>query len=281
MIFGFIGAGKVGCSMGKYLKEHHVEVCGYYSKSVSSAKEAAEFTDSNWYCSIQELLKACDAVFITVPDDELTTVYNEVTAAITKPMCLIHCSGLKSSDVFYNIQQYQSYGYSIHPLLAIHSKRESYKELSNSFFTIEGDENYIAYFKGLFEGIGNSVVILEKGKKSLYHASACIASNLVIGLLQKSFRYLEECGFKQEEAMKALKPLVLGNVNHIFEEGVREALTGPVERGDLATIEAHQKALPREDVMLYDILSKELVRIAKEKNQNRDYDNVMRVLERE
>jgi len=42
---GFIGAGKVGFSLGKYLKENGVEITGYFSKSPESAKSAADLRD--------------------------------------------------------------------------------------------------------------------------------------------------------------------------------------------------------------------------------------------
>ena len=41
MKIGIIGAGKVGCSIGKYLTEHGFSVAGYCSKSKKSVEEAA------------------------------------------------------------------------------------------------------------------------------------------------------------------------------------------------------------------------------------------------
>ena len=46
MKIGFIGAGRVGFTLGKYFCEHGVEVAGYYSRNIQSAQEAAEFTNS-------------------------------------------------------------------------------------------------------------------------------------------------------------------------------------------------------------------------------------------
>ena len=50
---GFIGAGKVGFTLGKYLAMHGIEISGYYSRTPASAKEAAEFTQSRYYTSIE------------------------------------------------------------------------------------------------------------------------------------------------------------------------------------------------------------------------------------
>ena len=66
---GFIGAGKVGFSLGKYLKENGVEITGYFSKSPESAKSAADFTNTKLYKSIENILSDSDTLFITVPED--------------------------------------------------------------------------------------------------------------------------------------------------------------------------------------------------------------------
>ena len=46
MNVGFIGAGKVGCSFGKYFQEHKIQVTGFYSKSEDSSLAASNFTSS-------------------------------------------------------------------------------------------------------------------------------------------------------------------------------------------------------------------------------------------
>lgn len=49
MKFGFIGAGKVGFSLGKYLADNEMEVVGYYSEFKEDALEASKFTKSSVY----------------------------------------------------------------------------------------------------------------------------------------------------------------------------------------------------------------------------------------
>ena len=72
MRIGFIGAGKVGYSLGRYLKEHHISISGYYSRSLQSAMDAAEFTGTNFYSTLDELVKDSEVLFITVPDGVIT-----------------------------------------------------------------------------------------------------------------------------------------------------------------------------------------------------------------
>ena len=97
---------------------------------------------------------------------------------------------------------------------------------------------------------------------------------------------LTGCGFTDEEALMALKPLMLSNMAHIGEEGPVKALTGPVERGDSSTIEKHIKALndaygsqsehnkADEKITLYKLISSKVLECAKEKNPDRNYSEL-------
>ena len=78
MKFGFIGAGKVGFSLGKYLKENNIDLSGYYSKNQHSSREAAIFTNTKQYNNLENLIKNSDAIFITTPDNQIESVWNEI-----------------------------------------------------------------------------------------------------------------------------------------------------------------------------------------------------------
>lgn len=272
--FGFIGAGKVGFSLGKYLKENNIDVSGYYSKSQHSSKEAAIFTNTRQYNNLEDLIKNSDAIFITTPDNQIADVWNEVKKLPIKEKLICHCSGSISSEVFSNINNHGAYGYSIHPMFAISDKYNSYKNLSQAFITIEGHEKHIKYLKRLFLHLGNDVTVINKENKILYHAASVTVSNLVLGLINNSINYLEECGFTQEMAIKALYPLIENNLRNVKERGAVNSLTGPIERGDLSTVINHLNVIPEEDKELYRLLSKNILKIAKVKNLNRDYKNL-------
>ncbi|WP_366013654.1 DUF2520 domain-containing protein [uncultured Clostridium sp.] len=274
MKFGFIGAGKVGFSLGKYLKENSIDISGYYSKSQHSSKEAAIFTNTRQYNNLEDLIKNSDAIFITTPDNQIADVWNEVKKLPIKEKLICHCSGSISSEVFSNINNHGAYGYSIHPMFAISDKYNSYKDLSQAFITIEGNEKHIEYLKMLFSHLGNDVAIINKENKILYHAASVTVSNLVLGLINNGVNYLEECGFTKEMAIKALYPLIENNLRNIKERGAVKSLTGPIERGDLSTVINHLNVIREEDKELYRLLSKNILKIAKVKNKNRNYKNL-------
>ena len=80
MKLGFIGVGKVGTTLAKYLAPHHT-IIGFTSRSYKSAEEAADFTASRAFEHFEELIPFCDTVFITVPDGQIKPVWNEILAS--------------------------------------------------------------------------------------------------------------------------------------------------------------------------------------------------------
>ncbi len=282
MKIGFIGAGKMGYTLGRHLKENATskcEVVGYYSQNVESARDAAKFTDTAYYEVLEELVKACDTLFLTVPDGQIEVMAN----TLDKLSCsmdgkiLCHTSGALSSQVFSGMHS-QIYGYSIHPIYAVSSKTESYINFSDCFITIEGHEEYISEFKDLFSGCGHGVKVISANDKVKYHGAAVFSSNLVIGLYHMAVGLMTECGFSSKEAEAALKPLFKNNADKLYVSDCKEALTGPVERCDISTVDKHLKCLSGNEKTIYRLLSRELVEVAESKN-DRDYTELKNLLQ--
>lgn len=278
MKFGFIGAGKVGFSLGKYLADNGQELSGYYSEFYQDAVLAAEFTGSKSYNKIEQLVEDSEVLFLTVSDGQIETVWNQLKNIPIRNKIVCHCSGALSSEVFSDIAGFGSYGYSIHPLFAVSDKYNSYKELSNSYFTIEGSPEKMEIIKDLFRSFGNHVCTISKEGKIKYHAAAAIASNLVAGLIYLSENLLKECGFDEESAHNALAPIIEGNISHVIQDGAEKALTGPIERNDIQTVKKHLSVLKGADREAYISVSKQVLKIAEMKNKDRDYSEMEEIL---
>ena len=280
MKIGFIGAGKVGFSLGKYFASNGVFVTGYYSRSPRSAKSAAEFTNSRMYSSLTDILKDSDTLFLTVPDDVIGTVWEHIKNLDVRNKKICHCSGSISSAAFFDAENKGAFAYSIHPLCAVSDKYNSWRDLKNTVFTLEGSERYLAEMRNLFAGFGNETVIINTKDKALYHAGAVLASNLVIALLSMSEAVLKQCGFSDENARKALLPLFKVNVENIVKNGMKKALTGPVERNDVQTVRRHLESLCKDLTKreVYRLLSLELTKVAQEKHGQRNYMQMKEVL---
>lgn len=271
MKIGFIGAGRVGFSLGKYFCEQGLNVIGYYSRNPQSALQAAKFTGTMYFKNIESIVEASDTLFLTVPDRTIKEIWDYIEKLSIKNKIICHCSGALSSSVFSNIDNHDAYGYSIHTLLGISDKLNSYKELSYSFFTLEGSQGRLNEMQMLLMRLGNSVQIIPQENKAVYHSAAVFASNLMIALAQTSIDLLKNCGFDEQKASLALYPLMFGNMKNIVGQGTVKALTGPIERCDLETVERNMSCLSGCNKQLYILLSQKLVTIAKKKNPNCSY----------
>lgn len=268
---GFIGAGKVGFSLGRYFKVNNIDVMGYYSKNIKSAEEAAYFTATKSFTDIKSLVEECDTIFITTPDGVIQGIWEELKKLSIQNKLICHCSGSVSSKVFSNIEDHKAYGYSIHPMFAICDKYNSHNLLKEAFITIEGSEEKLDVINDLFKTLGNKTKVICATNKAVYHASSVIVSNLVIALVDFGVENLSKCGFSKEEALEALYPLMYNNIKNIGDKGIINSLTGPVERNDIETIEKHLEDFKEKDRELYKLLSRRLLKIAEIKNKDRCY----------
>lgn len=195
---GFIGAGKVGFSLGKMFAESGLPLTGYYSRQREAAQEAAAFTGTRAYSDLCELVQDSDAIFLTVPDRAITPVYLELRSFSLSGKQICHCSGaLSARDAFPGIEETGALGLSIHPLFPVSSRYDSYRELADAFFCLEGEKSAIPAWKTQLECCGCTVQTIDAAVKPLYHAACATASNLVCALVQQSIDELTRCGFSQ------------------------------------------------------------------------------------
>ncbi len=278
MRIGFIGAGRVGFTLGKYMKEHGAEVTGYYSRTSEHAEEAARFTDTEVYDDPDKLIKDSDYIYLTVSDNAIEPLFRELDAKydlIGKTFC--HTSGAMSSKAFAD-SKHEVYGYSVHPNFAVSDKLTSYLNFQNAFITIEGSHQHLGEIVEFYRDIGLHVGVISAESKPKYHAASVFASNFVCGIYGTAIRLLTECGFSDESAHMALKGLFLGNATGVAERGPVAQLTGPAERCDTKTINKHLEVLSDQDAELYKLLTSETLTLAKEKNVDRDYSELERLL---
>lgn len=277
MKIGFIGAGKAGCSLGKYFSMQNIpeiQVSGYSSLEEEEARWAAAFTNSEFFQTGEEVFAASDSVILSTPDGVIERVWDCLDKDLVKGKIVCHLSGSLSSDVFSGIEEYGGYPISIHPMFAFSSKDSVYEQLKEVSFTLEGNPYALKAWKHIFSLTGNDARSIEKDVKAKYHAAASLLSNHVVAVLSAGYQLLEECGFTKEEARSFSRILVQDNVNHVIEMGEVNALTGPIERGDVETIEKHLKELTTSQRDVYKACGKILTELAIKKHPQRSYETV-------
>lgn len=244
---GFIGAGKVGTTMGIYLKEKGFDIWGYYSRSYQSAQNAAALTNSIASAELEDLVINSEILFITTNDDQISNICNRLVDEdlIDDEKIVIHMSGAASSRILEKLKSNNCYIYSLHPLQAFADVEKGVKDLEHTVFSLEGDEERVEAIENILKTTGNEYFKIEAEQKALYHATACVVSNYLVSLMDYGLSIFEAIGIDKDKGYRALSPLIQGSIENIHNLGTSRALTGPIARGDVNTIEKHIEAMKK------------------------------------
>jgi predicted short-subunit dehydrogenase-like oxidoreductase (DUF2520 family) len=181
-----------------------------------------------------------DIIFLTVPDDAIQSV--AIKLAAQKPSgSVVHCSGVHGLEILSALKNVALGGF--HPLYPF---REGARLHGNEgmLIGIEASDSHLQerlIFLG--DDLGGVPVVLAAGKKVQYHAAASIASNYLVTLFDASLQLMTEAGVPIDDARSALLKLMQGNLDNLSALPPSQALTGPIARGDVATVEKHIAAL--------------------------------------
>lgn len=227
---GIFGTGKVALSLGYYLGDKGFEL-GYYGRSLDVAQRCIEEIGALTFVSPENLLKWCDVIGFVVSDRAISEVSSAVSKlAISEEKYAFHMSGALAAD---EIKGNFLEKFSLHPLRAF-AKVEP--DLSDTTFALEIYKGHCSPEIDRFANEFGRVIKVTSEHKTLYHASAVIASNLIVPVIHAANAVLKQIDIEDEDL---LWPLIDSAITNMKKLGVRNALTGPIARGDGNTIERH------------------------------------------
>ncbi|AFG35672.1 DUF2520 domain-containing protein [Fervidobacterium pennivorans subsp. shakshaketiis] len=196
-------------------------------------------------------------VLFGVSDSALPDVCKLIEKKVDKNIVAIHFSGFLPSDIL--PESWSSV--SMHPNCAVSNERYNFRDV---IFGIEGVERGLQLAKNLVELLGGKYVVIPKERKAEYHLAAVIASNFSIALAYLSQRLYTDIGFSEELSRKVISKLFESVSQNIASKNLKDALTGPVKRGDWEVVEQEGKIFDEyfpEFTELYDIMVKVLKKL--------------------
>jgi len=249
--FAIIGCGKLGVTLAWHLARIGYEPAGFASRRSASAHAAAENAGGGRVCrDAWDATADADVVFITTPDAIIGSVAERLAAqeGLKRGAVVLHCSGALSSTILAAVHLCGAHAGSLHPLQSFAAPTFPDNPFRGIIMAGEGDDEALALAREVASGLQAEFLSIGTETKTLYHAAAVVASNYLVTLLAASTRLLEGSGIAHEETLKVLLPLVRGTLNNIEKQGLGDALTGPIARGDKGTVESHchkiRQALP-------------------------------------
>jgi predicted short-subunit dehydrogenase-like oxidoreductase (DUF2520 family) len=245
-ILSIIGGGHVGRTLGRLWADNGIFRIGdVLTRSPASAARAAAFIGAGRAIDDYSSLQAADVYMITTPDDQLASSCAQLAASgrLRNGVTVFHCSGARQSRDLSAAAAQGAAVASIHPIRSFAAPENVVRHFAGTYCGSEGDPAALAVLEPAFHAIGAVMVPIHADSKVLYHAGAVFASNYLSTLLGVAQDAYGAAGIPPDTALKLMEPLVRECIDNIFRLGPAAALSGPIARGDMATVQAQQRAV--------------------------------------
>ena len=271
---GFIGAGALASTLAVALSDAGWKVDAVASRSHASAQRLARLIPGcRAVTESQAVADRCRLVFLTVPDDAIAQVASYIDWP--KGWGVAHCCGAATSALLSDAQDAGALCGSFHPLQtftplptdhdpATHAALAR-ERLQGVTFAVEGTGWLRQALESMASDLGGRTIEIAPSDRPLYHASAIMSCGALVALLRSAATLWQNMGIDQETAFQSLIPLARATLDNAATLGPDAATTGPVTRGDVATVRAHLEALKSRDpevLPLYAELTRTLITYA-------------------
>jgi len=253
-----IGAGRVGRGLARAFRTTgSVGVVSLHARRPSDwATSAGEYPAT---------LSEANVIIVAVRDAEidgvcagLATVAKERPGRVAHGAVVVHTSGTVEPPSFATLRALNIRAGTFHPLVPFATPERGAALLHDAWIGIDGDATACSAARRLAAAVGARTVNIPSGGKAAYHAAAVIASNFPVVLAGVAAGVLSRSGISAHTAEQVVRSLMAAAVENLAHGAPRDVLTGPVVRGDSATIDAHRAALRDDPVALavYDALTR-------------------------
>ncbi|MBV7539196.1 DUF2520 domain-containing protein [Duganella sp. sic0402] len=244
-----IGAGHVGRVLGRLFAQRSVfNIQQVLTRSPASAQQAVDFIGAGSAVAAYEQLQAAAVHVLAVGDDQIGPACEALARAVPLQGSIVfHCSGALASDRLQAARDAGALVASVHPIRSFADPAVVAAQFSGTFCGIEGDPGALAVLTPALQAIGAQPVPINAEAKTVYHAAAVFASNYLVTVLDAALRAYQAAGIPEPVARQLAQPLASESMNNVFRLGAAAALSGPIARGDLATVARQQQAVTQWD----------------------------------
>ena len=260
-----LGAGRAGRGLARALRASGVAVLGIHGRTAEAGYPAVTAGE------IPGALGEAGVVLVAVRDAQLESALQELLAAGLAPGAVVlHVSGSAPDALLAPLRAAGHPSGTFHPLLPLSSAAEAPRLLHGAWIGVDGDQAARSTARRLAEVIGARTLEIPAGEKARYHAAAVFASNFPIVLAEIASGLLIDAGVPAAEAREAVQGLLAAAALNLRGRAPAEALTGPVARGDVGTVQAHLAALTGDARAIYVTLARAAVDLARDAGASPD-----------
>ena len=241
-----IGGGRAGRALARVWALNGAFTIGdVLDSSPAAGADAVAFIGSGRAVAALGEMRGADVWMLTPPDDQIVPCGKALAASglLQSGNVVFHCSGALPSRGLAAVMTNGVAVASVHPLKSFADPAAAAQSFAGTYCAAEGDAAALAVLRPAFERIGARVFEIDPAFKTIYHAASVIVCNYLVALLETGIRGYEKSGFKRDDAMRVMEPLVRETLDNVFRLGTAEALTGPIARGDHVVVARQVDAL--------------------------------------
>lgn len=239
---GIVGAGRVGSVLGAALGRAGHSVVAASAVSDASRERIAARLPGARVCEPAQVVAAADLVLLTVPDEAIAPVAQGLadTGADLGGKLLAHACGAHGHQILAAATAAGALPLALHPAMTFTGREEDLERLASAAFGVTAPERLRPIAEALVVEMGAEPVWIAEEHRTLYHAALVGGANHLVTLVAESASLLSAAGAPEPGRM--LGPLLSAALDNALRLGIN-GLSGPVLRGDAATVAGHIERL--------------------------------------
>jgi predicted short-subunit dehydrogenase-like oxidoreductase (DUF2520 family) len=182
-------------------------------------------------------------VIVAVSDRAIPVVAGEIAQSSGSVRVALHTCGAGGPELLAPLGALGVSCGAIHPLQTVRDRDKGGEALRVATYAVCGDGDALRWAEEIGAILSGRVINVPADARPLYHAAAVMTSNYLVALLDAAEQLMRLAGVPRVDALPSLAPLVRATLDNVFEFGAEAALTGPIVRGDAATVARHLNAM--------------------------------------
>ena len=241
-IVGIVGAGAVGTALGVALSRAGWTVGAVASRSAARREHFRSLVPgARAFAEATALLDEVELIILAVPDDAIPRLAGQLR--MYSGQAMVHTSGALGAEVLEPAMAAGTQVGAFHPLVAFADTELAVAALRGATVAIEGDGQLVDLLARMADALGAHPVRLAPGTKAAYHAAAVLAAGGFVALLDAIATLGRVAGLDEAGSLEIYGRLTEQTLASARSLGIARALTGPMTRGDLGTLERHLATL--------------------------------------
>jgi len=240
-----VGAGRAGLGLASALRRAGVPVAGVVTRRKALPRAHRRLLPAGAILhDMHEAAARGDIMVLCVPDEAIAACARRLLTVPMRGKVVLHTSGARGASVLAPLRRRGAAVGSMHPLTVFPPPGRALPDLRGALFVLDGDPGALRAAGSLARALGGRTLRLSEKRRAAYHLAAALAANGLVALIDAAVTVAaQRAGIPPRLSCSALVRLARAALAALDHDPPHRALTGPVARGDEATLRRHLEVL--------------------------------------